>query len=262
MSKIVAGLALALASVSAGAVVQAGVWIGSPQIDVFDLDLHDGFTAGYTEGGPRVGSFHDVLQPAPYGSSAWGAAEIVEADDSLTGHATATGGGFVGIGDRYAPSFTYTVTPRTRVTLLAPYRMRVDADEPANAAGNGGYASFELTVLAVHGLGLDAADDSTLESGDELRYSWLYQGSESAVLAGDVGSPLLGRNERAGVLSLSFDNPHDTAAVFAYRGEMVVWGTSAAGTPMAPPVPEPGTVALMLAGLGLVGWQVRRRRAG
>jgi hypothetical protein len=31
------------------------------------------------------------------------------------------------------------------------------------------------------------------------------------------------------------------------------------GSTVAPPIPEPETYALMLAGLGLVGWAARRR---
>ena len=50
---------------------------------------------------------------------------------------------------------------------------------------------------------------------------------------------------RNGVLSVSFDNPSDGDAVFAFRGEMVAFGVS----PAAAPVPEPETYALMLVGL-------------
>lgn len=255
MSKIAAGLALALMSFSAGAAVQAGIWLEAPQIDVFDLNVHDGFTASFVEGGPRVGSFHDVLKPAPYGSSTIGAAQVWESDDALTGQATGADSTFIGIGDRYAQSFTYTVTPHTRVTLSAPYSMRVVADETRSSDGsNGGFASFELTVLAVQ-------NPSVAPTRSEPDRDWLYHGSDAAVLGGEGFTPLLGHHESSGVLTLSFENTTDTAAVFAYRGEMVIWGTSSGQTmPITAPVPEPGTIALMLAGLGVVGWQVRRRR--
>ena len=68
---------------------------------------------------------------------------------------------------------------------------------------------------------------------------------ESGVLA--LGEALYNTTVRSGVLAMSDNGP------VGYRVEFDVTSTA--------PVPEPSTVAMLLAGLGLLGWAARRRRA-
>lgn len=63
--------------------------------------------------------------------------------------------------------------------------------------------------------------------------------------------------ENAGIWGVThtFANP---ATIFGTVGDADLW-TRASFSAFQAPIPEPGTYALMLAGLGLVGWQLRRR---
>lgn len=248
-SKLVAGLALVLACWNAHAVVRASVSIGAPTMHVTDLDRGDGIRSQVIPGGPSLDIFSETLAPAPVFSEALGHASFDELPSSLVGKIGGPGSSFSAVADRYAPSFTFTLSPRSSVRIVAPYRMDVFGQESSRTGEAGGFASFELAVLATNDVRYDRANDA-------WDYSILSYGVVEDHIGSDGFGPVNGWHQRRGSLTYTIDNPGSTAAVFAYRGEMVVWGNS----PAVAPVPEPGTIGLMLGGLGAVGWYARRRQ--
>jgi hypothetical protein len=248
---------LAAAALAAGSVVSAaaiaatsaGVRIEAPRITLSDLDASDRRSPRLAPGGTRVAEFDQYLEPAPVGVDLFGAAEITADDEqSIGGRTMGRDSGFLVVGDRYAPSFTFTVGPRSGVTVEAPYSfstsMSGEAYDAAAALPRTS-ASFELMLVAVNNF-------VPGDAGHDL----LAVETDYAELASPLDrAPSMGSFSRTGVLSVSFDNASDGDAVFAFRGQMVAYGVSGS---MAP-VPEPQSWALMLAGLALMAAIARRR---
>ena len=235
------------------AATRAQVTIGAPVILVDALDPDPAAPPAFTVGGTRVEDFNHYLSPAPVGPEATGKAFITDdSAQSVGGRTDGPDSQFIVVGDRYAPSFTFTATGRTRVTVETPYTLASaisgEPFYPNHLARTS--ASFELVVVAFNDLSVDDAGN--------LQYNLLAVETDSAVLASPLGRSLNGELREEGTLRVSFDNLSDEPAVFAFRGEMVAWGVSAPLTP----APEPASVLLMLAGLGTMAVVVRRRRQG
>ena len=81
-----------------------------------------------------------------------------------------------------------------------------------------------------------------------------------------VGQLSLNANATAGCSDTAFCNWEKTSLVFAGVGKSIRFSDSAGAVGfdnvVLNPVPEPGTYALMAAGLGVMGFVARRRRAG
>jgi hypothetical protein len=233
------------------AATRAQVTIGTPVILVDALDPDPAAAPAWITGGTRVEEFNHYLSPAPVGPDTGGNATINADTPSSVGGATeGPDSHFIVVGDRYAESFTFTATARTRVTVEAPYTLATaivgEPYYPNHLART--LASFELVVVAFNDFSVDGAGN--------LQYNLLAVETDYAELTSPLDSSLNGERSRQGTLRVSFDNLSDQPAVFAFRGEMVAWGVSAPLTP----APEPASVALMLTGLGVVAVVVRRRR--
>jgi hypothetical protein len=235
------------------AATRAQVTIGTPVILVDALDPDPAAPPAWIEGGSRLEEFNHYLSPAPIGTEVLGNARISEDGPLSVGGSThGPDSNFIIVGDRYAPSFTFTATGRTRVTVEAPYTLssaiQGEPYYPNHLARTS--ASFELVVVAFN--------DLTVDGAGNLQYNLLAVETDYAELTSPLDSSLNGERSETGTLRVSFDNLSDQPAVFAFRGEMVAWGVSVPLTP----APEPASVLLMLAGLGALAVVVRRRRAG
>lgn len=252
---LAAGALAGCVSVAANAATSAGVRIEAPRITLSDLDPADRRSPRLSPGGPRVPEFDQYLAPAPVHVDMFGAAEIVaDTEQSIGGRTTGRDSGFLIVGDRYAPSFTFTVSPRSGVTVETAYTFSSSMSGERYDAAAGlprTLASFELTLVAANNF---AAPGSLLDGAD---YDLLAIETDYAELASPLDRPPpMGSFSRSGVLSVSFDNASDGDAVFAFRGEMVAFGVSGDVSP----IPEPQSWALMLAGLVVSAAFFRRRR--
>jgi hypothetical protein len=253
LRKGVLAIAIACTALPLAAATRSNVTIGAPVILVDALDPDPAAPPAYFEGGHWVEEFQHHLSPAPVGPETAGNATITANDDlSVGGRTDGPGSRYIVVGDRYAPSFTFTATPNTRVTVQAPYRLEAAiTGEPTNPEDPARvHASFELMVVAFNNFVVDG--------NGALSYDLLAIENDSAQLQATLDDARTSADPESaeGMVSVSFDNLSDQEAVFAFRGEMVAWGAS----PVVSHAPEPAGVAMMLAGLGVVGFVAGRRR--
>lgn len=144
----------------------------------------------------------------------------------------------------------------------APYTASALVDNAPTAseliALNAGGSVTITFSQAVHDplIGLVSWNDNTVDFGvpiEILSYGRGYWGNGTPILNGD-GDGFYGSGEVHGVIRLAGDY---TSITFTHTGEN--WHGLTVGVVGLAPVPEAETWALMLAGLGLVGWAARRR---
>jgi hypothetical protein len=113
LAMLIAGAAMPLF-----AATRAQVTIGTPVILVDALDPDPAAAPAFTVGGTRVEDFNYYLSPAPVSPEAVGQAFIThDSEQSIGGRTEGPDSQFIVVGDRYAPSFTFTSPGRTRVTV-------------------------------------------------------------------------------------------------------------------------------------------------
>lgn len=246
---LLAGLVGLAPLAPAQALVLSGVQIETPVIVIESLRADS--AAWYVEGGPAVQDFYQYLGPAPVQWNSFGDAELMrDADDAVAARTLGPSSSYVVVGDRYAPSLTFTASPHSRVTVQAAYTLQTTIEDESFAGPNlpEAFAGFELSLVAINNVAFD-------ETVSDYGYELLTVTGDSASMTWDDTSKVA---SSSGILSASFDNTGDSDAVFAFRGEMVAWGRSADAAPS--PVPEPSSALLLLLGLGAIAGVRRARR--
>lgn len=242
-SKLIAPLLLASATVlslNAHAIVappsaSSTIDWGSFQVQIFDTDMTDGITAAisWTNKGSNVGAFEGL---GSYTSSSdWGST-ITVTDGVANGYASSsllastfpsppTGLNANSYASRYGD---FSVTANTVLLFSVNASTSIDLAIPLNGSA---YAWATLDVYGTNG---------DTQHGTASKISW----------AAGLNNPI----QDSGLMKAYFVNLSGADAT----GNLNV-GTSINSYGFIPAVPEPETYAMLLAGLGLMGFIARRR---
>jgi PEP-CTERM motif len=112
----------------------------------------------------------------------------------------------------------------------------------SNAVSTDGDAWLPNRMGVGNGFGGNLTFSSMLANGQTSAFQWIQATSATSTVTKQFGLITTTNTEAAAPLTFTFDIATDTLV-------------------MAAPIPEPQTYALMLAGLGAVGFLARRRRA-
>ena len=273
LNLVIAALA-AMVSLPVMAASSASASLGPITVTLFDLDPFDAIAPSITFAGPGMGSDSYVNTWAseaipsggsnsPLGGGApWAPVSTSDTAGGASASASISGPGMASLtsvsasgsaADVFGPPTnnaqyygvahpmlgysSFALTAKTLLIISAPASIAAAASGPAGYYSH--YASADV-YLSLHGPG--ASGGGSQSSVDQLAYTnYAYNSSFSHTDSRLLGASFV--NLTTGPLS-----------GYLYNYSAVYGLTSA-------PVPEPGTYAMLLAGLGLVGSMVRRRRS-
>lgn len=254
-----AALTALAAAPSAWAAANASASIGTVTITLIDLDLDDDIAPSMTFSDATSHSVAQLIGEVLVSDEADGFYQPTSAmaGGALGEMAAATGAGGALAAVQVAGSNavgtdtsgsargfflgSFSLTPRTRVTLSTTVELSA-----LTTVGYDGYSIFE-SGAADGSIELGISQGTGFQSYGEFRYATASYAWDGVHYVGETDS-------FNGELSLTYSNLSDNFVSGYYQAQANAVATSAI------PVPEPGTYAMLLAGLAGIGIMVRRRR--
>lgn len=268
--KVAMVLAAGLAAAPGWAAVSSSAQMGPLQVQLFDLDTGDGITPSlqFINMGTNTSLYTLAMTPSPYaddmqidtGATPWqpGAvtalAGVARASAAIEGTGTAAGTRLSAAGSsgNFDSLFAFEATRYTASTdaPLSNSAFTLSANTIAVLSGvatvaAAGTASSVLEEYAAATVHIELAGLGGGGSGSQSAFDTLATGGYGSAQPFSFGSSRL--------LSVSFLNQTsgDLQGTLSLTANVT-------GYVYATPVPEPRSWALLLAGLGAVGWRARR----